>query len=205
METSFKIYWNDAALTFCDSFQNKQNSETVIEGDEACRSYLHIITSAIQTLSSSTVLVCSSPAMLYHELRKMVPVVAAGGGVVRNEKGELLMIFRKSRWDLPKGKAEKNESISVTAIREVKEECGLQEVFITDYHPQVTFHFNFLKAKLCIKETFWYKMHAQSSQPLVPQAIENITDIRWADADQADLLLQQSYPLIREVVRPRLL
>jgi glyoxylate carboligase len=32
------------------------------------------------------------------------PIIIAGGGVVTNAQGDLLMIFRRGKWDLPKGK-----------------------------------------------------------------------------------------------------
>ena len=51
--------------------------------------------------------------------------ITAGGGLVRNSQGELLVIFRRGKWDLPKGKAEKGETLEQTAVREVEEECGL--------------------------------------------------------------------------------
>ena len=63
---------------------------------------------------------------LLKHLFKKLPVVTAGGGLVRNPKGEVLFIFRNGRWDLPKGKIEKKEEIQACAIREVEEETGVQ-------------------------------------------------------------------------------
>ena len=55
---------------------------------------------------------------LYHKneekleqfLLKKLPVVFAGGGLVFNAKKEILFIRRNGKWDLPKGKVEKDES-----------------------------------------------------------------------------------------------
>ena len=55
-------------------------------------------------------------------------ILVAGGGLVQNEKGELLMIFRRDKWDLPKGKLDPGESIEQCSLREVKEETGLRNV-----------------------------------------------------------------------------
>ena len=51
-------------------------------------------------------------------------VIEAAGGVVMNEKNDILVIFRSGKWDLPKGKIDKNESIRSAALREVMEETG---------------------------------------------------------------------------------
>ena len=73
---------------------------------------------------------------LYHEkeekllkhLFKKLRVVTAAGGMVLNDKDEILFIYRKKRWDLPKGKTEKNETIESSAIREVEEETGVERM-----------------------------------------------------------------------------
>ncbi|MBK8341799.1 MAG: NUDIX domain-containing protein [Flavobacteriales bacterium] len=64
-----------------------------------------------------------------HLRARYVPVLAAGGAVT-DERGRLLAIHRLGRWDLPKGKVDRGESVSTAAVREVQEECGLQEVSI---------------------------------------------------------------------------
>ena len=38
------------------------------------------------------------------------------------------MIFRRGKWDLPKGKLDKGEKIEDCAVREVEEETGLKNV-----------------------------------------------------------------------------
>jgi len=48
------------------------------------------------------------------------------GGLVTNENNELLMIFRRGKWDLPKGKADEGETVEACALREVEEETGNQ-------------------------------------------------------------------------------
>ena len=55
-------------------------------------------------------------------------IEAAGGVVVKDEK--MLFIFRKKKWDLPKGKLEAQETIEFCALREVQEECGISDLEI---------------------------------------------------------------------------
>ena len=63
--------------------------------------------------------------------------IQAGGGLVENEKGEILFMFRRGKWDLPKGKLDPGESLENCALREVKEETGIRILelkrFLTGY------------------------------------------------------------------------
>jgi 8-oxo-dGTP pyrophosphatase MutT (NUDIX family) len=56
-------------------------------------------------------------------MKKMI--IKAGGGIVVNEQNEVLLIYRRGKWDLPKGKLDDGETIEECALREVKEETGL--------------------------------------------------------------------------------
>ena len=47
------------------------------------------------------------------------------GGLVINKDSKVLFIYRKNKWDLPKGKLDEGENLEEAAIREVVEETGL--------------------------------------------------------------------------------
>lgn len=105
-------------------------------------------------------------------------VEIAAGGWVQNEKSESLFILNRSKWTLPKGHVEKTESIESGAIREVQEETGLKQVSIVS--PLTTsYHTFFKKNKWRFKITHWFLMYADSSEPLLAQAEENIEDVQW--------------------------
>lgn len=131
---------------------------------------------------------------------KMFTVIKAGGGFVLNEKKELLMIFRRGFWDLPKGKLDPGEKIEDCAVREVKEETGLKtvkrgELIVTTYHIYDEF------GKHVLKESWWYGMKANSEEPLIAQTEEDITQIGWMKYDDVLKILPNAYPSIREVVK----
>lgn len=128
--------------------------------------------------------------------------IDAAGGVVVNSNEEVLFIYRNDVWDLPKGKVEKNERIDVAAIREVEEECGISnpkidKKLITTYHTYAT------KKRNYIKKTHWYLMHLDTRlKPvqLIPQLEEGITKVIWANENEFDLLLSNTYGSINDVI-----
>jgi 8-oxo-dGTP pyrophosphatase MutT (NUDIX family) len=129
------------------------------------------------------------------------PTIIAAGGLVLNEAGELLMIFRRGKWDLPKGKLDKGESIEHCALREVMEETGLERVGLAGlisigYHE---YHDQYLEEDV-IKETHWYLMKAPGDQQLVPQVSEDIVEIKWAKGNELRSLLENSFPNIIDVI-----
>jgi 8-oxo-dGTP pyrophosphatase MutT (NUDIX family) len=141
------------------------------------------------------------PVWVLDILRKNVKIVIAGGGIVFNEKEELLMIHRKGKWDLPKGKIDAGEKIVDGAVREVVEETGVQIESVAKI-PVVTYHAYVLKDKKCLKETSWYEMKAKPVQDKpVPQAEEQIDEVRWVK--KADLRNYEpgSFPLIRDLLQ----
>ena len=64
------------------------------------------------------------PSAFFNALREGYRSEVAAGGLVFNAHEELLMIERWDRWDLPKGKVEKGESLPDAAWREVEEETA---------------------------------------------------------------------------------
>ncbi|MEP6514199.1 MAG: NUDIX domain-containing protein [Parafilimonas sp.] len=127
--------------------------------------------------------------------------IIAAGGIVTNEKGELLMIFRRSKWDLPKGKLDEGESVKDCAIREVKEETGLKQLIVENL-AGITYHEYFDKyfQTDVLKETYWFAMKAKGEQKLIPQTDEDIKEIKWVSEKDIDELLQNSYPNIIAII-----
>lgn len=122
--------------------------------------------------------------------------IKAGGGLVTNPKGEILMIFRRSRWDLPKGKLEAGETIEECALREVREECGIDNLALGEF--LCTTHHEYIENGRAIdKESHWFTMSGSGTPK--PQTEEDITQARWVSRTQAAELLGNSYDTIREV------
>lgn len=117
--------------------------------------------------------------------------IVAAGGLVKNDRGELLLIFRHGKWDLPKGKVEAHEQTDTAAVREVREETGLQKIALLSEF-QRTYHTYVQGGKRVLKETVWYLMRAQSGA-LVPQHDEGITRVEWVGEGASKEVYRNTY------------
>jgi 8-oxo-dGTP pyrophosphatase MutT (NUDIX family) len=126
--------------------------------------------------------------------------ISAGGGLVRNTQGELLVIFRRGKWDLPKGKAEKGETLEQTAVREVEEECGLQGIEIREFLKS-TYHIYTGPDNYILKKTDWFSMIYEGKDNPRPLLKEDISETRWIDSTQLDEIISNTYQSILEVIR----
>ncbi|TBW27576.1 NUDIX hydrolase [Gramella sp. KN1008] len=129
-------------------------------------------------------------------LFKKMRVVTAAGGLVVNPQKEILFIYRNRRWDLPKGKIEKNEDVKTCAIREVEEETGVHDLEITRFITR-TYHVFRRKGKLRLKETYWYEMYTEYDGELVPEESEGIKKVKWKNFEKSQKALKKSYANIK--------
>ena len=127
---------------------------------------------------------------------KLIPTVIAAGGKITNSKSETLFIYRNDKWDLPKGKAEKNEQLPQTAIREVKEETGIKEVSINK-PLDITYHIFRRNNEYRLKVTYWFDMFSDYEGIFFPQLDEGITDVKWVKKADLEEVKINSYPNIR--------
>jgi ADP-ribose pyrophosphatase YjhB (NUDIX family) len=130
---------------------------------------------------------------------KRFRIVEAGGGLVINKNKEVLFIFRRGKWDLPKGKLEKHEKIKKGAVREVEEECGITNPIVKE-ELITTFHKFKNKGKECLKKTHWFIMEYEGDEELVPQLEEDITKAKWMGEEKFDKVFKNTFPSIADVL-----
>lgn len=127
-------------------------------------------------------------------------LIKAGGGLVLNESNELLFIFRRGKWDLPKGKLDDGETIEECAVREIQEETGLQQVELKK-HLVTTWHTYDESGHHILKETAWYLLSASKNQALTPQTVEQITKIEWGSPDNIEKYTSNTFAAIHDVLK----
>ena len=126
-------------------------------------------------------------------------LIESAGGLVFNQKNEILMIFRNGKWDLPKGRLELGESLESCAIREVEEECGVSELKIIQKLKD-TYHMYELNEERILKITFWYKMKCDFDGELIPQFVEGISKVCWVKRDEISEKMKNTYGNIKDIL-----
>jgi len=149
-------------------------------------------------------LVFENPEELWQNFKSHFILIQAAGGVVR-EDDKFLFIFRRGKWDLPKGKIDKGETAECAALREVEEECGISSLSILKNLP-TTWHiyqspYPGSLGKWILKETIWYEMYHETIEDLKPQTEEGITEARWIRTTGFDQILRNTYPNLEQIIR----
>ena len=135
---------------------------------------------------------------IWEDFTHMFRVVEAAGGIVSNKEGKILFIHRLGKWDLPKGKIEKDESLEQAALREVEEETALQELILEEFVNN-TFHvYKERNGDRILKTTYWFKMSYVGKKDPVPQTEEGITEVSWKNQDE---IQQEVFPKTFQNIR----
>jgi 8-oxo-dGTP pyrophosphatase MutT (NUDIX family) len=124
---------------------------------------------------------------------------SAGGVVYRLQDGEpYFLLIRDSyrNWGFPKGHLETDEAPDAAALREVREETGLETVTLDGEIDTIDWFFRF-RGRLVHKVCHFFLMRTDAEQT-TPQRAEGITACRWARFDEAEQLV--SYANARDVL-----
>lgn len=124
----------------------------------------------------------------------------AAGGIVENSTGKILLMKRLGKWDLPKGKLDKGETIEECALREIEEETGATDLSVESSFAE-TYHTYYRNEKWIIKHTHWYIVKCKGENNLSPQEDEDIEQVAWVDFDTIDVLNIDTYPAIRKLLK----
>jgi 8-oxo-dGTP diphosphatase len=124
----------------------------------------------------------------------------SAGGVVYRPNGsdtDIALIYRTRHddWSLPKGHIEPGESREQAALREIKEETGLDASILRPLGEAVYF-FRKRSGDLVRKTVYHYLMEALSSELGKPNW--EVTEVRWVPITEVQGLL--SYEKDKEIV-----
>jgi len=200
----YKIYINETPLILMQNDQLPTESldlskNLLIRYNGKARSLMSPIDMLEKTKRLSSIIVYHKDVEKLHaDFESLFKILEAGGGVVANEQQEILTMFRRGSWDLPKGKIDKGETKESAAIREVQEETGLNVVELGDFLVETNHTYKTKKGKRIIKRTYWYKMTTKELD-LKPEIEEDIELCEWMTVE-AFLKKKPLYNTIREVM-----
>lgn len=126
--------------------------------------------------------------------------IIASGGLVHTDQNEVLLIFRKGKWDLPKGKLDEGESLEACALREIEEETGVKNLTI-EQPLQVTYHTYREKGQHILKESHWYLLRAAEKSTLKPQTEEDIDQCIWVPMEEVSGYIGRAFASVADVLK----
>ncbi len=194
----YKVFYNQKPINF-----------TTVLGENSKKTPLFFIkyanaNSITKALKDKTVtevyLYHSNPDKFEKHFFRTFPFVEAAGGLVQHQDGRFLFIYRNNKWDLPKGKIEKNETLINAAVREVSEETGVSDLVVKRSLP-ITYHIYNANGKFKVKKTNWFLMKSNYTGPLVPQIEENIQMAVWKRNTEIPKLMENAYENIKIILK----
>lgn len=198
------IYWGNKPIYLTDQTDQEllllQHQPTVMWVEENSTHAINALMHEIKRKEVSAGVMFSPD---FAELKKKFfahfKQITAAGGLVENQEGKFLFIFRRGTWDLPKGKLEKGETIEACAMREIEEETGIGKLEMVK-KLGASYHLYDEAGKHILKESVWYHFKTHTEGKLAPQTEEDITEARWVTYQEMLEMRRQSYATIRDIL-----
>jgi 8-oxo-dGTP pyrophosphatase MutT (NUDIX family) len=195
----YKVFFNDNFLILSTSYP--ENTNFPVEKYHSFSQLDEWLNKCkISEVPVCKVIIADDIDKIWQQWISKFPIIDAAGGLVLNNEGKYLFIYRRKRWDLPKGKMDAGETPEQTALREVTEETGLSPLRLEDFICN-TFHFYFLNKTLVLKRTYWFEMKYEGNQPPVPQTSEDIEIATWLSLEEFSMIKEPMFPSILEVLK----
>lgn len=198
-----KIYFNNKPLFLADAMDEtilpySHHDDAVLIDEFSNASVNAMIHEMRQQKIHAGIFIHHDLEQLKKAVFKKFTIIQAAGGWVINGHNEVLMIHRRGKWDLPKGKLDPGETLEQCALRETTEETGVGSLkpgplLLITYH---TYEEN---GHHILKETYWYQMGVKGRPALTPQTAEDIEVAEWVAPEQIPAYMSHTYPSIREV------
>lgn len=197
-----RIYFEKRCIIICEHGDQALSDPNCVRFHIGEHIDIHALVSMFEASASLSRIYIPThhPEKMYRRVCAEFREVSAAGGLVQSRRGDFLLIKRNGIWDLPKGHREFGEDIETTAVREVQEETGIDELRLGSLIC-ITDHCYFRDGKWHLKHTWWYNMYYDKPVDLAPQREEDISTAAWIAKSSLPPLLSTSYPSIQEVFR----
>ena len=185
----YKIYINGNLIVLATpeaAKEFKQSKSVLVTRYISKKCFLFQYIDALEnpSVNKTIILYCKDLEQLKEDFFGRYKNSISAGGIVFNDKNEVLMIQRRGYWDMAKGRMEKGETKPETAVREVMEETGLQNIELQEFITTTYHTFKNKKGKRYLKISHWFKMKSNDND-LKPQTEEDIEKVVWMSLEDA--------------------
>lgn len=196
----YKIYFDEKSLVILSPNGQKKEGQKDAPNFSYSEDGLETVLMALKCgEQQSCMMIADNEEEALNAFKKKYLVIQAGGGLVHTPDHFLLLIFRRGKWDLPKGKLEEGEDLAACSVREVEEETGLTAPVLEE-KILVTYHTYSEKGKEILKESHWYLMAVTEKQDLQPQTDEDIDICEWVHIKDLDPYKDNMHPSVKDVL-----
>ncbi len=139
----------------------------------------------------------------------MIEETSSGVVLFRKENDKILFLllhYPSGHWDFVKGKMESGESPHETAIRETKEETGIEDVkFVDGYEEWIEYNFQF-DGELVHKKVVFFLGETQTKEVQISHEHLSFTWMDYVTAmdkttfDNAKTVLSKAYELLSKTL-----
>jgi 8-oxo-dGTP pyrophosphatase MutT (NUDIX family) len=196
------LYYNDKHILIGnDQGETAQNQEIVLYVDGVRETLKNAVREFLSPGNAKNLWIKTTQIdQAFEEVKIHFKFIVAAGGLI--QKGNTYLFMKRlGKWDLPKGKLDKGESIEQCAVRECEEECAVSGLKILKQIPD-TYHIYEHKKGFALKTTHWFHMETKSNDKLVPQTEENIEEVKWMDLNEIkSVVLLDTYITIEKLVK----
>ena len=201
----YKIYINEQCLILCLSDEvfhlNSTAKDAITVAFRGQKKQFFPYIDSLEKQRGDRVIIFHSEDVkkMFLIFKSIFRVIKAAGGVVHNGQ-KILFIFRRGHWDLPKGKIDEGEKKREAALREVREETGIQQLEIFGKIGKTYHVYRDKKNNRCLKITHWFNM-TSTDLVLKPQTEEDIVLALWESLENIAKRPESMYASIEEIMQ----
>mgnify|MGYP000005122604 CR=1 FL=1 len=198
-----KIFVNESPIYITDELstelRKKSNDNNVLFITDENEIIIDPILAALKTDKKEVIILVDKIEKAKALFLTHLTIIEAAGGIVQNEKKEILFIFRRGKWDLPKGKIENNETPEISAAREIEEETGVTNLILKRKIGE-TYHIYEENKAMILKTSHWFYFLSNEQQDIKAQTEEDITKVKWIHTRNIKEPMANTYQNIKDIL-----
>lgn len=198
-----KIYVDESPIYITDQLsvelKQKSTGKDVLFINQDFSFVVETILKALKKNKKEVIILVEDIEKAKTDFFKNFTCIEAAGGIVQNENKDLLFIFRRGKWDLPKGKIENDETPEICAAREIEEETGVKNLNLKHKIGE-TYHIYEENKTMILKTSHWFYFISNGQQHTAAQTEEDISEVKWIHTRNVKEPMANTYQNIKDIL-----